>query len=212
MGNNYIEQFKPGLQRRLIPALLLLIFISIPSQSHGTMYGFLDAKGVCHFRDITEKREKIYIFTGVLGASSGTHLGTNENKTKSNYDAYIEEAAIKNRLDPLLVKAVIKVESNYNPNAVSCKGAKGIMQITPDTARQLHLEDPFDPMQNIIAGTKYLKKQLDSFIDIRIGLAAYNAGPGRVTPQGMLVYIPETQQYVAKVLREYQRLVKDRMR
>ena len=209
MGNNFIERFKPRLQRRLIPALLLPILISIPSQSHGTMYGYLDTKGVCHFRDFPEKREKIHIIAGGDGTLPISHPATHKDKINHDYDSSIREAAIKSRVDPLLVKAVIKVESNYNPNAVSRKGAKGIMQITPDTARKLRLDDPFDPVQNIIAGTKYLKQQLDSFGDIRLGLAAYNAGPGRVSPQGMLVYIPETQSYVAKVLQEYQRLTKE---
>ena len=203
MGYNFIERFKPGLQRRLIPALLLTILILIPSQSHGTMYGYLDTKGVCHYWDFPEKGEKIHIIDGGDGASPVHHPATHKNKINHDYDSYIREAAIKSRVDPLLVNAVIKVESNYNPNAVSPKGAKGIMQITPDTARKLRLDDPFNPVQNIIVGTKYLKQQLDSFGDIRLGLAAYNAGPGRVSPQGMLVYIPETQSYVAKVMGYY---------
>lgn len=210
MGTNFFELLKPRSQRRLIPALLLPILISIPSQSHGTMYGFLDAKGVCHFRDIPDNGRKTQIIAGGGGALSAPHPATHKNKINHNYDSYIQEAAAKNRIDPLLVKAVIKVESNHKSNAVSNKGAQGIMQIMPDTARELRLDDPFDPEQNIIAGTKYLKQQLESFGDIRLGLAAYNAGPGRVSPQGMLVYIPETQSYVAKVLQEYQRLISDK--
>jgi hypothetical protein len=210
MRNNFFERLKPGSQKRLIPALLLPILISIPSQSHGTMYGFLDAKGICHFRDIPDKGQKIKIIAGGGGTLPVPHFETHKNKINHDYDSSIREAATKNRIDPLLVKAMIKVESNYKPNAVSNKGAQGIMQITPDTARELRLDDPFDPVQNIIAGTKYLKQQLDSFGDIRLGLAAYNAGPGRVSPQGMLAYIPETQAYVAKVLQEYQRLIKDK--
>ena len=207
--NNSFEWNNLGLKMRLIPAFLLPIFLSIPSQSHGTMYGYLDTKGVCHFRDFPEKREKIQIIAEGDGAPPVPHPATHKNKINHDYDSSIREAATKSRVDPLLVKAVIKVESNYNPNAVSPKGAKGIMQITPDTARKLRLDDPFNPVQNIIVGTKYLKQQLDSFGDIRLGLAAYNAGPGRVSPQGMLVYIPETQSYVAKVLQEYQRLTKE---
>ena len=82
------------------------------------------------------------------------------------------------------------------------------MQIMPDTAREFRLDDPFSPKQNIAAGTKYLKQQLDSFGDIKLGLAAYNAGPGRVTPQGMIAYIPETQAYVARVMEYYRQYQK----
>jgi soluble lytic murein transglycosylase-like protein len=210
MGANFFERLKPGSQRRLIPVLLLPILISIPSQSHGTMYGFLDAKGVCHFRDIPDSGQKTQIIAGGGGALPAPHPATHKNKINHHYDSYIREAAIKSQIDPLLVKAMINVESNYNQNAISRKGAQGIMQIMPNTAKELRLDDPFDPEQNIIAGTKYLKQQLNSFGDIRLGLAAYNAGPGRVSPQGMLVYIPETQSYVAKVLQEYRRLISDK--
>ena len=193
--------------RQLIPAVLLSIFLSVSSQANATMYGFLDAKGVCHYRDIPEKKGRIKVI--LRDRVSWTQPATHENdSTTDHFDPIIREAAAKSQVDPLLVRAVIKVESNFNPKAVSRKGARGLMQIMPDTARELRLADPFSPKQNIAAGTKYLKQQLDSFGDIKLGLAAYNAGPGRVSPQGMIAYIPETQAYVARVL-EYYRHYKD---
>ena len=188
------------------------IFLSVSSNASATMYGFLDAKGVCHYRDIPEKRGRIKVI--LKDRVSWTQLTTkqkendSDNNTTDRFDPIIQEAAIDSQIDPLLVRAVIKVESNFNPKAVSRKGARGLMQIMPDTARELRLDDPFSPKQNIAAGTKYLKQQLDSFGDIKLGLAAYNAGPGRVTPQGMIAYIPETQAYVARVMEYYRQYQK----
>ena len=188
------------------------IFLSVSSNASATMYGFLDAKGVCHYRDIPEKRGRIKVI--LKDRVSWKQLTTkqkendSDNNTTDRFDPIIQEAAIDSQIDPLLVRAVIKVESNFNPKAVSRKGARGLMQIMPDTARELRLDDPFSPKQNIAAGTKYLKQQLDSFGDIKLGLAAYNAGPGRVTPQGMIAYIPETQAYVARVMEYYRQYQK----
>jgi len=193
--------------RQLIPVVLFLVFLSISSQAGATMYGFLDAKGAFHYRDVSEKRGRIKVMLGE-GAPRAQPSTPENDYTTDQFDAVIQEAAAKSRIDPLLVRAVIKVESNFNPKAVSRKGARGLMQIMPDTAREFRLDDPFSPKQNIAAGTKYLKQQLDSFGDIKLGLAAYNAGPGRVTPQGMIAYIPETQAYVARVMEYYRQYQK----
>jgi soluble lytic murein transglycosylase-like protein len=194
--------------RQLIPAVLLLSLLSVSSQASATMYGFLDAKGVFHYRDVPEKSGRIKIILRDRG--SRAQLATHESDyTTDQFDPFIREAATKSQIDPLLVRAVIKVESNFNPKAVSRKGARGLMQIMPDTARQLSLNDPFSPKKNITAGTKYLKQQLDSFDDIRLGLAAYNAGAGRVTSQGMIASIPETQAYVDKVMGYYRQYKDD---
>ncbi len=117
---------------------------------------------------------------------------------------YIQLAARYHQVDPLLIKAVIKAESNFDPNAISSKGAQGLMQLMPGTARDLEVDDPFDPMQNIYGGTKYLRYLLDNFNgNVELSLAAYNAGPGRVAPRGVIPDIPETRDYVAKVLENY---------
>jgi soluble lytic murein transglycosylase-like protein len=102
-----------------------------------------------------------------------------------------------------LIKAIIKAESNFNPTAISPKGAQGLMQLMPATARDLQVADPFDPQANITGGTKYLRSLLESFgWDIELSLAAYNAGPGNV--KKTVPNIPETREYVAKVLGNYQ--------
>ena len=107
-------------------------------------------------------------------------------------------------LSPRLVQAVIQVESAYDPRARSHKGAMGLMQLMPDTARLLRVSDPYDPGQNIRGGTLYLRRQLDRFSgDLTLALAAYNAGPAAVTEYGGVPPYAETRSYVRKVLSLY---------
>jgi len=98
----------------------------------------------------------------------------------TQYDSIIQEAAQKNGLDANLIKAVVKVESSFHKDAVSRCGAIGLMQLMPGTAKELKVSDPYDPVQNINGGAAYLKKQLNRFGDVRLALAAYNTGPGRI--------------------------------
>ena len=101
-------------------------------------------------------------------------------KPKSEIDSAIENAALKTGLDPDLIRSVIRVESSFRTKAVSRCGAMGLMQLMPGTAKEMGVKDPFDPYQNVLGGAKYLKKQLDRFGDIRLALAAYNRGPGKI--------------------------------
>jgi soluble lytic murein transglycosylase-like protein len=117
-----------------------------------------------------------------------------------SYDSYIEQAARENHLDPDLLRAVISRESGGNRRAVSPKGAQGLMQLMPDTARGLGVTDPTDPQQNIMAGARYLRQQFDRFgNDRNLALAAYNAGPGNVDRFGGIPPFSETQKYVTAV-------------
>jgi soluble lytic murein transglycosylase-like protein len=124
--------------------------------------------------------------------------------TQEQIDDAINAAANRHNVDPNLVRALVKVESNFNPNAVSRKGAMGLMQLMPQTARRLKLTNPFDPEANIDAGVRHLRDLLDSYGgDVRLSLAAYNAGTGAVARSAGIPHYAETRNYVRKITELY---------
>lgn len=116
------------------------------------------------------------------------------------FDRIIRAAAARHGLDPALVHAVVRAESGYTPEADSSAGAQGLMQLMPGTARSLGVTDPYDPVQNVFAGTGYLRAQIDRFQDVELALAAYNAGPAAVSRHGRVPPYRETHAYVRRVL------------
>ncbi len=137
-----------------------------------------------------------------VAASSETALPTATGPgmaDRTSYDAIIERASEKHDVDARIVKAVIQVESSFKARARSPKGAMGLMQLMPATARQYQARNPYDPKSNIDAGTKYLSKLLNEF-ELPLALAAYNAGEGAVRRFGGIPPYAETQAYVAKIL------------
>ncbi len=135
----------------------------------------------------------------ILQANSHGHQASPEE-----IDQSIVMAAARHNVDPNLVRAVVKVESNFNSNAVSRKGAMGLMQLMPQTARQLKVKNPFDAQQNVDAGVRHLKSLLQSYNgDVNLTLAAYNAGEGAVRRSAGVPHIAETQDYVRKITRLY---------
>jgi hypothetical protein len=131
-----------------------------------------------------------------------------EGKPKT-IDEIVTEIASKFVIDANLVKAIIMAESNCNPNAVSPKGAQGLMQLMPSTAKDLNVTKPFDPRENIIGGVKYIKGLMASYGDLELALAAYNAGPGAVQKYAGIPPYRETINYVKKVINYYERFKKD---
>lgn len=215
---------------RLLTGFLLMV-ISLPVSAGAAMYAYVDARGICHYtnvpgdgryklseraprrlnspedqliRTITRRSSSGLSRTGVSGKSYYREGHYAFRTAPQTLNRYIQLAAVNHQVDPLLIKAVIKAESNFDPNAISPKGAQGLMQLMPGTAKDLAVRDPFDPLQNINGGTKYLRYLLDSFKgNVELSLAAYNAGPGNVAPYGVVPGIPETQNYVAKVMETY---------
>jgi soluble lytic murein transglycosylase-like protein len=199
---------------RLVLTVFLLLAISLPVSVSAAMYAYVDARGICHYTNVPGDGR--YQLSQRPARRSGSPedqlIGTIARRSNSrssqnapqSLNRYIQVAATNHQVDPLLIKAVIKAESNFDPNALSSKGAQGLMQLMPGTAKDLLVADPFDPLQNINGGTKYLRYLLDNYKgDVELSLAAYNAGPANVTPYGIIPNFPETQAYVAKVLQHY---------
>ena len=160
---------------------------------------------------VDQHGHKIYINTGeqvtrvdwVARSFKPTHLRASP-LPPPQVDQLVKQTADRFRVDPQLVHAIIQVESEYDPNAVSNRGAMGLMQLIPATARRFGVDNPFDPQQNIEGGVNYLKYLLNMFGgDLTLSLAAYNAGENSVLRTGTIPPITETRDYVRKVTRLY---------
>lgn len=150
-----------------------------------------------HINDIQRARLSL--------SKSTAFIPTDKVKLMEMINDNIKTASLKYHVDPELIRAVIKQESSFDPYSISNSGAQGLMQLMPDTADAIHVENPWDIAQNIDGGTSFLKEQLVSFNgDLSLALAAYNAGPNNVTKYNGIPPFPETQNYVEKVLQYYQ--------
>jgi soluble lytic murein transglycosylase-like protein len=126
--------------------------------------------------------------------------------SRSEIERDVSESARRAHVDPALIEAVIANESGFDPNATSTTGARGLMQLMPQTAASLGVDDPYDPAQNVRGGTRYLRSLLDRFGDVELAVAAYNAGPGAVERYGGVPPYAETKEYVRNVLARYREL------
>ena len=169
------------------------------------IYKYVDKKGVVHFTNLPSSPQyrlykKSTHESNYINGPATYKLGMGGDEKR--YDKVIESLCRKYEMDTALVKAVIKTESDFDPFAVSSKGAQGLMQLMPGTARDLQVRNPLDPNQNLQGGICYLRKMLDMFNgDMKLALAAYNAGFNTVIECGWRVpNIPETRDYVQKVM------------
>jgi hypothetical protein len=183
-------------------AFIIVMLLSMPVAA-ADIYKFVDDEGVLHFTDApTDHRFKIFMRDIKKDQHLRTHFRlSNCVGNPAEFDPIIDSCALQYGVDKSLIKAVIHAESGYDPNAVSSKGASGLMQLMPKTAESLKVTNTFDPKQNIRGGVRYLKFLLDTFKgDVSLALAAYNAGLSRVAQYGGIPPFMETRNYVDKVL------------
>jgi soluble lytic murein transglycosylase len=173
----------------------LALSLTWVSPARADIFRYRDENGVWHFTNIrSDARYRLYI-------RSYPKMGVDYIR---DYEGIIQQASQRFQVDPFLIKAVIKAESDFNHKAVSQKGAQGLMQLMPGTADAMRVEDPFNPEENIFGGTRYLSLMLNRFKnDKRLALAAYNAGPERVEDHKGVPPFPETRSFVDKVLQYY---------
>lgn len=190
--------------RRLVLSALagLLIAWGAAVSAHADIYRYEDGEGIIHFTDApTDKRFKVFIRDLKKDRQLRTRLKFAASVNPAEYDQIIKTYADKYGVNQSLIKAVIHAESGYNPKAVSPKGASGLMQLMPGTARSLKVSNSFDPKDNVEGGVKYLRFLLDTFRgDVSLAVAAYNAGLNKVAKFGGIPPYAETRTYVNRVL------------
>jgi hypothetical protein len=180
---------------KICVAVLLFLFFS-QSVFADVIYYHKGEDGVMHFTDMPVSKEyKVFRIFGVPVRTD-----------RDSIDRLVREASTRYKMDEQLVHAMIQTESAYDSSAVSSAGARGLMQIMPETGQDLGLESPFDPAGNIDAGVRYIRSLLDRFESLPLALAAYNAGPGTVDRYGGIPPYAETRSYVGKVMKLYEKL------
>jgi soluble lytic murein transglycosylase-like protein len=177
-------------------AFVSLLFV--PAVGFADVYVFRDKDGVLNFTNVpTHSGYRRVMRDGAQPPPSVS--------SHADYDEVIRSASDRHSIDADLVRAVIKAESDFNSNARSSKGAMGLMQLMPDTARLHNVLNAFDPVDNIEGGVRHLRMLLERYQgDLRLSLAAYNAGSGAVEKHGGIPPFAETREYVRRVLRFYE--------
>jgi soluble lytic murein transglycosylase-like protein len=186
----------PGLAILAIAATLVAAWAG-PAQAQAVLYRWVDEHGGIHFTDTpSDARFAKVSIRKPLGPPI-------KDLRPSDFDGLIRRMARMHGLSPALVKAVIRAESNFDPDARSHKGAMGLMQLMPGTARAMGVDDPWLVEENVQGGTRYLRSMVNRYGDVRLALAAYNAGPEAVDRYGDVPPFEETQEYVRRVLAYY---------
>jgi soluble lytic murein transglycosylase-like protein len=170
-----------------------------------TFYRYVDERGVVHLTDSpADRRFARYEIPQAFGTLGEGPLVRPRTGIRA-YDHLIARAARQAGLPAALVKAVVKAESNFQPRAVSRKGAQGLMQLMPDTAAAVGVQDPLEPADNLEGGARYLRAMIERYGNWNHALAAYNAGPEAVDRYGGVPPFRETREYVKRVLHYYRR-------
>jgi len=194
---------------RSLVAVMIMVSMGI-NNTEADIFVFTDETGTQHFSDVPDDSR----YTLFMHSESPRVIAVEpqrnpifSNKKRETYSPEIKRAALSYQLDEALLHAVISAESGYNSRSLSNKGAMGLMQLMPDTARRFRVTNSFDPTQNIYAGAQYLSKLLVHFDNnLPLALAAYNAGENNVRKYGdQIPPFPETRAYVIKVMDNYQK-------
>ena len=182
--------------------LFILSFLLWPVVSGADIYRYVDGEGVIHYSN-TQPDEKFSLYLRE-GPKAAPRPQASALPGASWMTGYVDRFSRANDLPPALVHAIIKAESNRQRKAVSPKGAKGVMQLMPFTSKRMRVNDPFDPIENIEGGIRYIKELLVAFEgDLTNTVAAYNAGPGAVRKYGGVPPYQETRLYVRRVMDLY---------
>ena len=192
------------LLRDAVTLLVLLWSIALPAWAD--VYAYTDASGTTHYTNEPSGVKYAVVVESVkIPVNVAVPAVVNLPGKAASYASIIEDVAADIGVDSALVHAVIKVESGYNPAAISKAGAQGMMQLMPGTAKRYGVKDPFDPQQNITGGVRYLRDLIDMFDqDLELAVAAYNSGENAVVRHGMQIPpFKETRAYVPKVLGLY---------
>jgi len=176
--------------------IFICMIFFLPALDAGIYY-YKDENGTLHFTNSPESQNDY----NILRPDDFKDWHPDSDQTR--YESLIREASRMYNIDHTLIKAVIKAESNFNRWAISPKGARGLMQIMPQNFRTLGIYNPFNPRENIMAGTLYLRRMFNKFDNMSLALAAYNAGPKAVSTYKSIPPYKETQEYVRRVLRYY---------
>ncbi len=195
-----------------IRLLLLLVSALSAGIAHADIYRYIDADGTVHFTNVPQdSRFKVYLKEkrkpDPVTDTLSSEIRYYDEKERARYAKPIQDAARATRLEPALIHAVISAESGYNPFARSRKGAAGLMQLMPETARRYGVKNRLDPAQNISGGARYLRDLIRMFNnDLQLAVAAYNAGENAVVRAGNRIPpFQETMTYVPRVMTYYRK-------
>ncbi|MFW6198637.1 MAG: lytic transglycosylase domain-containing protein [Acidobacteriota bacterium] len=195
MGHSCHGHAAPRLAAMAVMVVCALLLS--PSQAEAQIYVVVEPDGNRRYTTQPEPEADVYVPTPFSRRAGAAAAPTGD------FDGEIVAAAGRAGLDPALVRAVVASESAFDPRALSHKGAQGLMQLMPKTARELGVENVWDPRDNLDGGTRYLARLLGKYDDLGLALAAYNAGEGAVERHGGVPPFPETQHYVRRVIGLY---------
>ena len=204
--------------KRSLAVLALVALGVLPLTASADIYQWTDADGVVHFtnRGTTNPTAKVYLKANAAAPAAAANVvrpgvtpfapQDRDPLRYTRFDEYIRQASALYQIPEPLVRAVIKVESDYDPRAVSYAGARGLMQLMPETAARMQVKDINDPRENIFGGVRYLRVLANMFNgDLELSVAGYNAGEGAVVQYGGIPPYAQTRDYVVKVTKFYRR-------